>query len=59
MTTKEKAGSYLCNDILGCDMSTEEGIRYARENNLFKDLCPKMVAGAVDVLEEIIQRNEQ
>ena len=55
----EKAGSYLCNDILGCDMSTEEGIRYARENNLFKDLCPKMVAYAVDVLEEIILRNEQ
>lgn len=50
----EKSGSYVCNELLGCDVRTEEGIKYARENNLFTDFCPKMVANAVDVLEEIL-----
>lgn len=47
-------GSYLCNDLLGCDISTNEGVKYARENRLFTEFCPKMVANAVDVLEQII-----
>lgn len=52
----EKMGSCLCRDILGCDVRTEEGIRFARENNLFKELCPRVVADAVDVLEEVLSR---
>ena len=51
---KEKCGSYICNDLLGCDISTQTGVDYARANNLFTELCPQMVANAVDVLEEII-----
>lgn len=47
-------GSYLCNDLLGCDISTNEGVKCARENRLFTEFCPKMVANAVDVLEQII-----
>ena len=47
-------GSYLCNDLLGCDISTNEGVKYARENRLFTEFCPEMVANAVDVLEQII-----
>ena len=50
----EKSGSYICNELLGCDVRTDEGIKYARENNLFTDFCPKMVVNAVDVLEEIL-----
>ncbi len=51
----EKAcGSCLCKKILGCDISTPEGKQYARENNLFKELCPQFVEKAVNVLEEII-----
>ncbi len=49
------SGSYLCNDLLTCDISTEEGAEYAREHNLFTEFCPKMVANAVDVLERIIR----
>lgn len=50
----EVCGSYICNDLLGCDVRTEEGIKYSFDNNLFTEFCPKMVANAVDVLEEII-----
>ena len=48
-------GSYLCNDLLKCDISTAEGINYARENNLFTEFCPNIVAHAVDILEQIIK----
>ena len=51
----EKAGTYMCRDILGCDISTTEGVKYARENKLFTELCPKIVAIAADVLEEMIE----
>ena len=51
---KEKCGSYLCNDLLKCDISTKEGIEYAVKNNLFTEFCPKMVANAVDIVEQII-----
>lgn len=50
---KEKNSSYVCRDLLGCDISSEEGMLYAREKGLFKDICPRMVESAVDILEEM------
>lgn len=54
----EKCGSYICNDLLGCDIRTPEGIEFAGDNDLFTEFCPKMVANAVDVLEKIISDME-
>ena len=51
---KELNGSYICNDILGCDITTQEGIEYAKKHELFTTTCSDMVALAVQVLEEII-----
>ena len=51
-------GSYICNDLLGYDVSTPEGAQRAREDGLFVDFCPKMVASAVDILEDIIKEME-
>lgn len=51
----QKCGSYVCNDLLKCDISTQEGRAYALENRLFTEFCPQMVADAVDILEEIIK----
>lgn len=50
----EVCGSYLCNDLLKCDISQKEGVEYALENQLFTEFCPKMVANAVEILEQII-----
>lgn len=47
-------GSYLCNTLLNCDVSTPEGVACAKSNQLFTEFCPKMVARAVDILEQII-----
>lgn len=49
-------GSYICRDLLECDISTPEGVKYARDNNLFKDLCPKMVESAARITDEILNR---
>lgn len=51
----KKCGSYICNDLLKCDISTPEGVQYALDNKLFVEFCPIMVENAVDILEEIIK----
>ena len=51
----EVCGSYICNDLLKCDISTKEGVEFAVENNLFSLFCPQMVANAVDIVEKIIE----
>ena len=54
---KEKNGTYICNNLLGCDISSPQGVQYALDNKLFIDFCPKMVESAVEILEEIIDEN--
>ena len=51
----KRCGSYLCNVILDCDISTSEGVKHARDNRLFTEICPKAVETAVDILENIIE----
>ena len=51
----KKCGSYICNDLLKCDISTPEGVQYALDNKLFVEFCPLMVENAVEILEEIIK----
>ena len=50
---KEKNASYVCRDLLDCDISSEEGMLYAREKGLFNGICPRMVESAVDILKEM------
>ena len=52
-------GSYLCNDLLGCDVRTPEGVQYARNHHLFTEFCPKMVASAVEILEKIMSAQKE
>ena len=47
--------AFQLGSLLGYDISTPEGAQRAREDGLFVDLCPKMVASAVDILERIIK----
>ena len=43
-----------CKELLACDISTDEGFQYAQEHNLIKTSCPKFVADAMEILEEIL-----
>ena len=54
---KRLSGSYICNDLLSCDITTAEGVQEARDRKLFTEFCPTMVANAVDVLEKIVEKH--
>lgn len=51
---RNRHGSILCRELLGCDLSTPEGLREARERNLFRLICPGYIKDSVDILEKIL-----
>lgn len=42
-------GSTACKDLLGCEIGTTEGMKYARENKLFQTRCVKLLRDAVEI----------
>lgn len=52
---REENGSYICNELLGCDLATPEGVEYAREHKLFTEFCPEMVVSAAKIVEQLIE----
>lgn len=46
----EKHGSINCRELLGCDLATEEGRRYFRENRLSKIKCRHFIKDACGIL---------
>ena len=52
---EKRKGSYVCRDILGCDLRTDEGRNYARSNGLFRTLCPEMVRTAAEILTKMLE----
>lgn len=52
---REENGSYICNELLGCDLATPEGVEYAREHKLFTEFCPEMVVSAAKIVEQLIK----
>ena len=54
-TFKQENGSYICKELLGCDLATDEGKQYARDNNLFTEFCPKMVESAAIIAEKLLK----
>ena len=53
---QSRNGSIVCRELLGCDISTPEGMKQAQERNLFKTTCVKMVEDAATILEEMESR---
>ena len=51
---EERNKSIVCKELLNCDISTDEGSKYAKESNLTATICPKLVTDAVEILEEIL-----
>ena len=50
----EKNGSCICKEILGYDLSTEDGMAKIMEEKLLETKCPKVVISACDILEKMI-----
>ena len=51
---KARNGGVVCRELLGHDISTPEEMQAARDKGLFDSLCPRLVANAVEILEEIL-----
>ncbi len=51
---KDKCGSIVCRELLGCDLGTESGREHAMDTGLFYSVCPMLIRNAVQILEEII-----
>jgi C_GCAxxG_C_C family probable redox protein len=43
-----------CRELLGCDISTPEGLKKAREAGLFATKCKKYVKDAATIIERIL-----
>jgi C_GCAxxG_C_C family probable redox protein len=47
-------GSVICNELLGCNINTPEGMEYFNKNDLFEKKCVQCVKNAAEILEEIL-----
>jgi len=47
-------GSIICKELLGYDLSSEEGHKKAEDDGLFETLCPKFVHHAAELVETLI-----
>jgi len=47
-------GAVTCRELLGVDISTEEGMERARGQDLFRCRCPGFVRDAANIVEELI-----
>jgi C_GCAxxG_C_C family probable redox protein len=47
-------GSILCRCLLGLDLGTEDGMKQARDKNLFQTVCVKYVQHAAEIVEDLL-----
>lgn len=50
---QEIHGSCDCGALLNCNLNTEEGRAFARDNNLFEKRCEAFIRDAIVILEEL------
>jgi C_GCAxxG_C_C family probable redox protein len=51
---RSRHGALCCRELLGCDLTTAEGIQKAREKGLFTEHCPRFVRAAAEILEDVL-----
>ena len=53
---QKKFGSIVCKELCGCDLSTIEGIRKFREENMHEQRCRYFVSGAIEIFMSLIDK---
>ena len=43
-----------CQALIGCDIRTDEGMKKATEEGLFRSICSQLVKDAAEILEEML-----
>jgi len=52
---EEENKSIICKELIGVDIGTEEGLKRAKEEKIFGNICPKFVESACKILEEMLK----
>jgi len=52
----QRFGSTVCRELLSCDIGTTKGRLHAKKARLFEHKCPDYVAGAMEILADIIEK---
>ena len=53
---KRKHGTFICRNLLeNCDLMTEQGQKYFKENDLLNKTCKLCVQSVVEILEELMK----
>jgi hypothetical protein len=50
----DRRGAFRCRDLLGCDIGTPEGAKYADDHHLHETRCEPLIADAVDILAALL-----
>lgn len=56
---KGKHGSYLCRELIDCDVSTPEGWQKAKGTGKFTDVCPALVRDAAEIVQALLEATIQ
>jgi len=43
-----------CKELLGCDLSTDEGLKMAMKKDFHHPVCPKFIKDAAEILEKLL-----
>jgi C_GCAxxG_C_C family probable redox protein len=53
---EKKHGTFICRKLLnGCELTTEEGQKHFKENNLANTTCKPCVQSVVEILDSIME----
>jgi len=54
----ERHGTFICRTLLkGCELTTKEGRKYMRENDLLNKICAPCIQSVLEILENIMSHN--
>jgi C_GCAxxG_C_C family probable redox protein len=54
---KSLNGSIVCRELLGCDLSTPDGLKTFVDKKLRDTLCSKFVRDAAEIVEQLLEEN--
>jgi len=53
---KKEYGSIKCTELIKYNLSKEEELLRARESGIFKEICPSLIKRAIEIIEELLER---
>jgi len=51
---QQRNRSVICKELMGCDISTREGVQKALKEGLYRTICPNLVRHAAEILEQML-----